>query len=62
VVPVYVVTEVREYVERWLIEADSPEEAKALGGVTLDHDDGQGSDTGQSIEVEQVDDETEELP
>lgn len=59
--PLYIVTETREYDERWLIEASSLEEAKQLGGTIIDHDDGSGSDTGQEISVVEVDDGQDEL-
>lgn len=57
----YIVSEVREYTERTLIEAESPEAARMHEGTVIDHDDGSGSDTGQSITVEGVEDNRDEL-
>jgi hypothetical protein len=57
--PRYLVEEVREYTERWLIESSSRAEAVERRGTILDHDDGFGSDTGQSLEVQEVADRDE---
>lgn len=58
--PRYIVEQVREYTERWLVEACSEGEAEHSQTI-LDHDDGSGGDTGQSITVYEVDDDQEEL-
>lgn len=58
----FIVVEVREYKERWLIESEDAAAAMRLDGLVVDHDDGAGTDTGQMMDVEETADETEELP
>ena len=56
----FVVTQTREYLESWLVEANSEAEAYDLLNV-LDHDDGSGNDSCQETNVRQVDDDQDEL-
>ncbi len=59
--PRYLVEEKREYTERWIIDAETPDDAKFLKGTLIDHDAGYGGSFAQSVVVSEVADDHEDL-